>query len=179
MRYSATEQREILLQKAHELRRAGKAAEAAAIYRGLIERGHRDFYVVNGQTRALMDVEGLRARVVWLVSFPRTGSTWLRFLLTHLIHGPFDCSSVVNRVTPTLEYGVEFDDMRCDGVVFMKVHDDFPSFRNVSQEFLDFTVGVIYVVRHPADVLASFWNYILRQKATELSESEMESRHEI
>ena len=38
----------------------------------------------------------------WLAAFPKSGSTWLRFLLHHLLHGPPAVSRDVDRALPSI-----------------------------------------------------------------------------
>lgn len=90
--------------------------------------------------------------LVWLASHPKSGSTWLRFQLHHLLHGPPASSAAVNRGMPSL-------------------HDDDPAFwrealdlggivlshkaRDAHLERLPAGDGTILLVRHPADAVLS------------------------
>lgn len=158
------------LQTARQLRRWGRTGEARRILDWAYElRASQRVETVlqarmdNIRTRLDLDEAGARPRIVWLLSYPRTGSTWLRFMLTHLIGGPFDTSAAVNRITPTLEYGTRTDSFADGRTVFVKTHYRLDAFLREAEDLADFTVGAIYVARHPADVLASCFNYMRRQ----------------
>jgi len=161
---------ETAIATARSLRRIGRPTEARRIYEVLVQsRATRKVDAIasaaidNGLARLDIDAERRRPQVVWLLSYPRTGSTWLRFMLTHLMAGDFDSSRVVNDITPTLEYGTTAAQFRDERVTFMKTHYAYPSFLKEADDFIDLTAGAIYICRHPADVLASTYNYLRRQ----------------
>lgn len=93
--------------------------------------------------------------IVWIASYPKSGNTWIRFLFTHLLHGPFEHSDTIFEVTPVLERGIDPASLRSDRKNFIKTHFKFGS----SLPWLDQAVGVIYVVRNPFDVMLSNLNY--------------------
>jgi hypothetical protein len=98
---------------------------------------------------------GEGAEVVWVSSYPKSGNTWVRFLLTNLLHGRFEESQLIHEVTPVLERVLSPHQLRTDRKNFVKTHiaytPDLP--------FHEATVGAIYIVRNPLDVLASNLNY--------------------
>ncbi len=93
---------------------------------------------------------GLSARDVFIASYPRAGSTWLRFLLNHVLTGaPSDFASV-NRNIPHV--GFHANALRLpSGGRLLKTHE---AFRSEYQK-------AIYIVRDPRDVLLSEYNYLL------------------
>lgn len=93
--------------------------------------------------------------VVWLASYPKSGNTWVRFLFTNLLHGPFERSDVIFDVTPVLERGVNPNLLREDRVNFIKTHKMFDE----TLPWLDQTRSIVYIVRNPFDVLLSNLNY--------------------
>jgi len=98
--------------------------------------------------------------VVWLASYPKSGNTWVRFLLTNLLHGPFENSQKIFEVTPVLERGVAHSLLREDRANLIKTHWTFSS----ALDFMELAVGAIYIVRDPFDVALSTLNYILMQQ---------------
>ena len=91
----------------------------------------------------------------WLASYPKSGNTWVRFLFTNLIHGPFDHSQKIFEVTPVLERGVDPANLHEDRINLIKTHKQFAP----DLPFMDRTVGIVYIVRNPFDVMMSNLNY--------------------
>jgi aryl sulfotransferase len=94
--------------------------------------------------------------IFWLASYPKSGNTWIRFLFTHLLQGPFETSQTIFEVTPVLERGVDASLLRSDRPNFIKTHYLFHD----GLPWLDRTKGAVYVVRNPFDVLMSNLNYM-------------------
>ena len=89
--------------------------------------------------------------LVWLASFPKSGSTWLRFLLHHLFHGPPPSSALLDERMPSLhgDRDVPGEAVARGGVVLTHKaaaahHARWPS-----------GVATIHLVRHPIDVVMS------------------------
>lgn len=90
---------------------------------------------------------------VFLVSYPRSGSTWVRFVLTYLMLGRFDDSvdfQTVQEVTPDIQMvkpsGISLDVPRPRVI---KSHAAFvPDYPNV-----------VYLLRDGRDVVVSFYYY--------------------
>ena len=89
--------------------------------------------------------------VLWLASFPKSGSTWLRFLLHHLFYGPPARSALLDVGVPSLHGDKEAPDAAVarGGVVLTHKaadahHDRWPA-----------GGGFIHLVRHPVDVVMS------------------------
>jgi aryl sulfotransferase len=127
------------------------------------------------------------ARFGWLVSYPRSGNTWLRFLLASLMHGgqPIDINA------PGIDTPVanrrEFDELFCmdsslltdseielarpslyrlianrfrGPLILRKVHDR--SWRNAEGKLMfppELSRGAVYIVRDPRDVAVSYAYY--------------------
>src|SRR5690348_14476170 len=91
----------------------------------------------------------------WIASFPKSGNTWVRFLLYHYIYGELNDSLLLGRRIPDVHAG---DLPRAETQTrtqLVKTHWGIgPGMPNVER-----TVGAIYVVRHPKDVLLSMLNY--------------------
>jgi hypothetical protein len=95
--------------------------------------------------------------IYWLASYPKSGNTWVRFLFTHVLNGPFDYSQTIFEVTPVLERGIAPAMLSADRPNLIKTHNrltpDLP--------FMENARGAIYIVRDPLDVMLSNMNYFL------------------
>jgi hypothetical protein len=122
--------------------------------------------------------------IVWLASYPKSGNTWLRVLLTNylrdtgepadinnLLSGPNagsrDCfdqwagvegsaldANVVDRLRPQVYRCVARD---ADDTLFMKVHDAWARVDTGEPMFpADVTLAVVYIIRNPLDLAGSY-----------------------
>lgn len=95
-------------------------------------------------------------RVVWLASYPKSGNTWLRFLLYCVVYGvPERSADVVRRIpdihqrdrwTPEDEHGP---------YRFIKSHFELTQ----THPMLEQTCRAIHIIRDPRDVILSALNY--------------------
>ncbi|MCC6678038.1 MAG: sulfotransferase domain-containing protein [Phycisphaerales bacterium] len=93
--------------------------------------------------------------IVWLTSYPRSGNTWLRFLIQAYIRGGRADSASLNADVPDIHRkGVVIDPAAADQVL-VKTH--FPW--SPRHPFAAQTKSFIYILRHPKDVLLSFLSY--------------------
>ncbi|MCW5768517.1 MAG: sulfotransferase domain-containing protein [Phycisphaeraceae bacterium] len=92
--------------------------------------------------------------VVWLASYPRSGNTWVRFLLYRYLHGPIESTARINEVIPGLHGRGRLDHTR-PGRTLVKTHFAFAPGHPLS----DRAKAVIHIRRHPKDVLLSGLNY--------------------
>ena len=91
----------------------------------------------------------------FIVSFPRSGNTWTRFLVANLLHpGRYVTFQNIERIIP---------DMHAQGERFMR---RVPRPRIIkSHEYFDARFRrVIYIVRDPRDVLLSSYNFHRKQR---------------
>ncbi len=94
-------------------------------------------------------------KIYWLASYPKSGNTWLRFLIHTYFHGPVVHSKEVEAFIPGLHRaGFSLPHNREWSCV--KTHFRYTGVH----PHLDMTAGFVYLIRHPADVLRSSVNYI-------------------
>lgn len=110
--------------------------------------------------------------IVWLASYPKSGNTWLRFLLYHYLYGEVTDSDDVERRIPDLhETGAEGLKSDGDGPLLCKTHLALTP----KHPLLDRTRGFVYILRHPRDVLLSNLNYfrMIVPKEEQLPDAEL------
>ena len=92
---------------------------------------------------------------VFIVSFPRSGNTWARFLVANLVHPDADVSfSNIDSLIPEIYQNSERTLNRLKRPRILKSH-----------EYLDVRyLRVIYIVRDPRDLVISSYYYHLKQK---------------
>jgi aryl sulfotransferase len=99
------------------------------------------------------------SQIVWIASYPKSGNTWVRFLVCNLLYGPIDSAATLGRLVPDIH------ELRADTVeapsspVLMKTHYPYSPALPLAMQ----TAGAIYVVRDPADVMLS--NYYYRRRS--------------
>jgi hypothetical protein len=103
--------------------------------------------------------------VVWLASFPRSGNTWTRFLLTNLLFEPVNQSSTIADYIDAINDPLyclrdpnkrELELFGSIPAHLIKSHLPF----SLSMPLRGKTVGAIYILRNPLDVAVSLrkWN---------------------
>ena len=123
-------------------------------------------------------------KIYWLASYPKSGNTWMRALLTNYLHRaeqPADINSLGDGPVASARQafdnhvGIEASDLTADeieryrplvyeqmseqaaGPLFLKVHDAFTYTRHGCPLISKAaTAGVIYLLRNPLDVVVSF-----------------------
>lgn len=99
-------------------------------------------------------------KVVWIASYPKSGNTWVRFLLHHYLWGEPRNSLELNHRIPDLHRPAGRIDTSSPRL-FVKTHfaltDTLP--------YLGMTDRAIYIKRHPKDVLLSGMNYAKLESA--------------
>jgi hypothetical protein len=98
-------------------------------------------------------------RLVWIASYPKSGNTWVRFMLANLLFGRQESAAGLGALIPDIH---EFGALPTHPPAgLLKTHHAFsPQLAYAAQ-----TAAAIYVVRHPADVLASNFFYAQRRGA--------------
>lgn len=92
--------------------------------------------------------------VVWLASYPKSGNTWLRFLLYSAIFGPPEQSLDIARKFPDIHRPLPTD-VASDERIIAKTHYAFSDKHPKAGE----TERAVLITRHPRDVLFSALNY--------------------
>lgn len=108
--------------------------------------------------------------VIWIASYPKSGNTWVRFLLANAVLGGVGGSEDIERVIPDLERVAQADPLlRSLPRIMAKTHTTFDR-----QRCRELTERSVYIVRHPKDVALSNLNYrnLLSRRGTEQSERE-------
>ena len=93
----------------------------------------------------------------WLSAFPKSGSTWLRFLVRHLLHGPATSSSEVEADLPSLHEERPLSPLRRKRGRLILTHKTWEAQRALRIP----TAGFVQLIRHPVDVVLSDMRYFL------------------
>lgn len=119
--------------------------------------------------------------IVWIVSYPKSGNTWVRCLIANLMSGVAGVD--LDRLADRIPYMVGYDWLEdsldidagelvvseleavrasayrrnaCGGRAYIKTHDRYS--RRLFPT--DFTAGAVYIVRDPRDVAPSFADFM-------------------
>jgi hypothetical protein len=94
--------------------------------------------------------------IVWIASYPKSGNTWVRFIACNLLYGRQGTAATLGVLAPDIhEAGLQGLGAHA-GLV--KTHFLYSTGLPLAER----TAAAIYVVRHPADVLASNFHYAHR-----------------
>lgn len=93
--------------------------------------------------------------IIWVASYPKSGNTWVRFILAALLGYDATDSSVIEEVIPDIHkrQGLAIKPGTRN---FAKTHYAY----DTSPQIAQVTKGFIYVLRNPLDVLASNFSYL-------------------
>ncbi len=123
----------------------------------------------------------ISSNIIWLASYPKSGNTWVRFILANLLWGKPETTAEVEQAIPDLhcclanKNGITLDALLSQDNLVVKTHFQFPVFKAKALEKVRAaTTGCIYVLRNPLDVIASNLNYRLLQGYSNLSSQEIE-----
>lgn len=109
-------------------------------------------------------------KIAWIASYPKSGNTWLRFQLASLVSGPITQSAELAKTIPDIHEGIRADHLIRNSALMIKTHwayrDDLP--------LREDSIGAVYIVRHPLDVLASNLNYHLLRLGKAVTEMDEE-----
>jgi hypothetical protein len=102
--------------------------------------------------------------VVWIASYPKSGNTWLRFLLANYLKGPIDESARVEALIPDVMRRRNLSELiGSHPVVYGKTHHRWARSHPHAAE----TIKAVVVIRHPKDVMLSHLNYHRLDRRTE------------
>lgn len=111
--------------------------------------------------------------IVWLASYPRSGNTWLRFLLQAYARGGPVESLALNAEIPDLHRkGVVIQPDAAANVI-VKTHYLW----SPAHPMADKTAGAIHILRHPKDVLLSFLAYRKLNRVIPPDDPEIDRRY--
>jgi hypothetical protein len=99
------------------------------------------------------------AKIVWIASYPKSGNTWVRFLLANLLLGKVENSAQVARQIPDIHDGIAGSHLFGKQTTLIKTHWKFWTGLPLRED----TIGVVYLLRNPIDVLESNQNYALQR----------------
>jgi Sulfotransferase domain len=101
------------------------------------------------------------AKIVWIASYPRSGNTWVRFLLANLLYGPVPSSAALNNVIPDIHRDFAGGQLHGNRKLLIKTHWRYDPALPLRED----TIGLIYILRDPIDVLASNLDYQMIRSA--------------
>ncbi|MDZ4736315.1 MAG: sulfotransferase domain-containing protein [Rhodospirillaceae bacterium] len=106
-------------------------------------------------------------KIVWIASYPRSGNTWMRFLVAHLLHRRIENSAQLGFAVPDIHRFVTGQHLLGPAQSFIKTHwrwqDEFPLREN--------TERVIYLIRDPLAVMESSISFALRSATATAGEN--------
>lgn len=102
--------------------------------------------------------------VVWIASYPKSGNTWMRFLLANYLSGPIQDSGQVEALIPDLSKRRDLSGLLSQRPgLYSKTHFVWSE----RHPYADLTEKSVVIVRHPKDVLLSNLNYRKFDRAIE------------
>lgn len=114
-------------------------------------RIRRAIGIALGRTNAQLAGFAIRRDDIFLVSYPKSGNTWTRFLIGNIASGADGSLDFrnIDRVVPDIHAASIAEIDSTPSPRFIKSHASFdPTYPRV-----------IYIVRHPLDVLVSYYHY--------------------
>lgn len=110
--------------------------------------------------------------ITWLASYPKSGNTWVRFILYHCLWGEPRESIDINRRIPDIHRRLSGDALETGaggGPVFVKTHFELTE----RHPELARSVRALHIIRDPRDVLLSALNY---RRLNGVSEAQLSDR---
>lgn len=99
--------------------------------------------------------------IVWIASYPKSGNTWLRFLVCNLVFGPVESAAMLNEMAPDLHELPKLPELTGQ-LQLMKTHYGYSRALPLAAR----TAAAVYVTRDPADVMISNFHYSQRRGAS-------------
>ena len=99
----------------------------------------------------------ITGQIFWLASYPKSGNTWVRFLLINLLFGNQESSQNFELLLPDIHNKLDIISIMQKTANTIKSHLVLDSFHPL----LEKTIGYIYIIRNPINVMLSNYNYYL------------------
>jgi len=115
------------------------------------------------------------SKIVWLSSYPKSGNTWVRFIIANLLSADVRTSADVYRLIPDIHKGITSSHLIGEHTILIKSHLKYFDRMPLRED----TIGAVYIVRHPLDVIASAINYFAIRDSETYSQASEDERHEI
>ncbi len=96
----------------------------------------------------LMLVSGKHMSIIWIASYPKSGNTFVGFLLQNCFYQKPESADEVEHNVPWVR-NLSLERVNQDGVLFSKTHYVF----SPDHPYYQYTLGAIVIVRNPRDVL--------------------------
>jgi aryl sulfotransferase len=100
-----------------------------------------------------------RRDIVWIASYPKSGNTWVRFMLCSLLYGRIESAAALNQLAPDIHESSGTLATRAATGLLVKAHYVWSPAMPLAAR----SSAAIYVLRDPADVFASNYHYYLRR----------------
>jgi len=91
----------------------------------------------------------------WIASYPKSGNTWVRFLLLNLIYGPQSSTEKLDALIPDIHKLAGQIQIPANSNVLIKTHFQL----SATMPLFNHTAGFIYIIRNPMDTMMSNLNY--------------------
>ena len=82
------------------------------------------------------------AKILWIASYPKSGNTWIRFLIASLFSGSIERSIEVEHLIPDIHVGINDTHLRDDRKTFVKTH----WMHHPRLPLREDTIGAIYIM---------------------------------
>ncbi len=109
---------------------------------------------------------------IYLVSYPKSGNTWMRYLLAYAIWPDIDKPDLEEMARLIPSYGLEIDtksmldpDSPCNQMKHRIIKEHFP-YNNVAKKYVK---NVIYLCRDGRDAIVSYWYFLNQVRGTSVS----------
>ena len=108
---------------------------------------------------------------IYLVSYPKSGNTWMRYLLAYAVWPDIDKPDLEDMAKLIPSYGLEHDiksmldpNSPCNKLEHRIIKEHFP-YNNVAKKYVK---NVIYLCRDGRDAMVSFWYFINQVRGTNI-----------
>lgn len=109
---------------------------------------------------------------VYLISYPKSGNTWMRYLLAHAIWPEINRPDLQDMAALIPSFGIDYDKRAmldpgspCNRLEHRVIKEHFP-YNRVARKYVK---NVIYLCRDGRDAVVSYWYFWNQMKGTQLS----------